>query len=38
MLIRNLDYSEDLWGLEETCCHSNSRERPPANTGVKNLF
>ena len=24
-------------GLEETCCHSNSSERPSADTGVKNF-
>ena len=24
------------WKLEETCCHSNSSEKPSANTDVKN--
>ena len=24
------------WRLEETCCHSNSNEKPSANTDVKN--
>ncbi len=24
------------WGLEETCCHSNSSEKPSANVDVKN--
>ena len=24
------------WRLEETCCHSNSSEKPSANTDVKN--
>ena len=28
------EYREESWRLEETCCHSNSSERPPA--GVKN--
>ena len=26
----------DLWRLEEPCCHSNSSEKPSANTDVKN--
>ena len=30
------EYWEESWGLEETCCHSNSSERPPANAVVKN--
>ena len=25
-----------VWRLEETCCHSNSSEKPSANTDVKN--
>ena len=25
-----------FWKLEETCCHSNSSEKPSANTDVKN--
>ena len=27
---------DESWRLEETCCHSNSREKPSANTDVKN--
>ena len=27
---------EECWGLEETCCHSNFREKPSANADVKN--
>ena len=30
------EYWEESWILEETCCHSNSREKPSANTDVKN--
>ena len=30
------EYGEESWRLEETCCHSNSNERPPANAYVKN--
>ena len=30
------EYWEESWGLEETCCHSNSSERPSANADVKN--
>ena len=26
----------DSWRLEETCCHSNSSEKPSANAYVKN--
>ena len=26
----------ETWRLEETCCHSNSSEKPSANTDVKN--
>ena len=29
-------YWEESWRLEETCCHSNSSERPSAKTDVKN--
>ena len=29
-------YCEGSWRLEETCCHSNSSERPSANAAVKN--
>ena len=31
------EYSEESWRCEETCCHLDSSEKPPANTGVKNL-
>ena len=27
---------DESWRLEETCCHSNSCEKPSANTDVKN--
>ena len=30
------EYWEESWRLEETCCHSNFRERPSANVDVKN--
>ena len=30
------EYWEESWRLEETCCHSNSREKPPVNADVKN--
>ena len=30
------DYWEESWRLKETCCHSNSSERPSAKTNVKN--
>ena len=30
------EYWEELWRLEETCCHLNSSERPSAKTNVKN--
>ena len=30
------EYWEKSWRLEETCCHSNSSERPSANADVKN--
>ena len=29
-------YWEEFWWLEETCCHSNSSEKPSANACVKN--
>ena len=28
---------DESWRLEETCCHSNSNEKPSANTDVKNF-
>ena len=30
------EYWEESWRLEETCCHSNSSERPSANAYVTN--
>ena len=30
------EYWEESLRLEETCCHSNSSEKPSANAGVKN--
>ena len=30
------EYWEESWRLGETCCHSNSSERPSANANVKN--
>ena len=30
------EYWEESWRLEETCCHSDSSERPLANADVKN--
>ena len=30
------NYWEESWRLEETCCHSNSNEKPSANADVKN--
>ena len=34
--VQTTEYGEELWRLVETCCHSNSSEKPSANTGVKN--
>ena len=34
--IQNTEYLKESWKLEETCCHSNSCERPSANADVKN--
>ena len=31
-----LGYLKGSWRLEETCCHSNSREKPLVKVGVKN--
>ena len=31
-----LEYWEESWRFEETCCHSNDSERPSVNAGVKN--
>ena len=33
---RRPEYWEESWRLEETCCHSNSREKPNADSDVKN--
>ena len=30
------EYWEESWRLEETCCHSDSREGLSANAGLKN--
>ena len=30
-----IEYWEESWRLEETCCHSNSSEKPSANTDVR---
>ena len=30
------EYWDESWRLEETCCHSNSSEKPSANTDVEN--
>ena len=30
------EYWEESWRFEETCCHSNSREKPSAKADVKN--
>ena len=30
------EYWEESWRLEETCCHSDSSERPSAYADVKN--
>ena len=32
-----LEYWEESWGLEETCCHSNSSGRPSAKINEKTL-
>ena len=32
------EYWEESWRLEETCCHSNSSERPSANAGGKSSY
>ena len=35
-LLNRPEYWEESWWLEEICSHSNSSERPSANTDVKN--
>ena len=35
-LFKRPEYWEESWRLEESCCHSNSSERPSANADVKN--
>ena len=32
------EHWEESWRLEETCCHSKSSERPPANVAQKDLM
>ena len=34
--IIKIEYWEESWRLEETCCHSDSSEKPSASAGVKN--
>ncbi len=33
---KNHPISKESWRLEETCCHSNSSEKPSANVDVEN--
>ena len=33
-----LRFISQLKKVQETCCHSDSSERPPANAGVNNLL
>ena len=35
-LLRTVRILEESWRLQETCCHSNSSERPSANADVNN--
>ena len=35
-LLERPEYWEKSWRLEETCCHSDSSERPSVHTDVKN--
>ena len=35
--IQTTELSEESWRPGETCCHSDSSERPPADASVKNL-
>ena len=35
-LLRMARIEEESWRLEETCCHSDSSEKPSANADVKN--
>ena len=35
---KRTEYREESWRLEETCCHSNSIERPSAKIDVKTLM
>ena len=35
-MLRTARIQRRTWRLEETCCHSNSSEKPSANTDVKN--
>ena len=34
--IIRLEYWEEFWRIEETCCHSDSSEKASANANVKN--
>ena len=35
-LKKTVEHESNYWRLEKTCCHSNSSEKPSANTDVKN--
>ena len=35
-IIQITEYWEEYWRLEETCCHSNSSEKPSTNADMKN--
>ena len=35
-LLRRRESWDESWRLEETCCHSDSSEKPSANADVKN--
>ena len=37
-LLKRLEYWEESWRLEETCCHSISSERLSANADEKNSY
>ena len=37
-LLRTARIRDESWRLEETCCYSNSSEKPSANTDVKKLL
>ena len=37
-LLRTAKYLDESWWLKETCCHSNSSERPSANAAWNTLM